>query len=392
LEVNAPVKVLACGRRWGKSEVAAVEIVRALRESVPKQILLVAPSLEQCLPIFERVYQFACEPDNLLQPVIRHSPYPYMRVGESRLVARSVARGGLYLRGKQAHLIIVDEAAYVPEAVVKEVLMPMLADTCGRLVLVSTPRGKNYFYRMFLQGQENDPAVWSLQSPTSDNPWLPDDFVQMQREWMTTRQYEVEYGAAFLDPGGQVFQTEWIDKAVLLDKELDGEVAAGVDWARYRDYTAVVILQGTRSSAKMLAARRWQNMAWGEQIQQVTEYIQNHHGNRVLCDRTGVGDPLFESLSDHLSLPAEGIVFTSEIKRRLIEQLALGFEKGRLQLLPERTLLQELYHFEASTLGERVKFEAASGYADDLVIALALAYEGLSPARHSVVRTSGKIR
>lgn len=392
LEADAPVKVLACGRRWGKSEVAAVEIVRALSKNVSTQILLIAPSLEQCLPIFERVCELLMEQEEMPTPVLRRTPFPHLRVGASRVMARSVARGGLYLRGKKAHLIVVDEAAYVPEQVVYEVLMPMLADTGGKLILVSTPRGKNYFYRLFLQGQEQNSSVWSIQSPSWQNSMLDRTFIEMQRDFMTARQFEVEYGAAFLDPAGQVFQTEWVDRAVLLNEEVEGEVAAGVDWARYRDYTAVVILRGTRAGAQMVASRRWHNMAWGEQVTEVAEYLQSHQVRHVLCDRTGVGDPLHESLSEQVNAHVEGMVFTAAAKRRLIEQLAFGLEKSRLQLQPERALLQELYHFEAVPAGERVKLEAGSGYADDLVIALALAYEALPGSDNLFVRTSGKIR
>lgn len=392
LQADAPVKVLACGRRWGKSEVAAMEILRALSKDVPQQILLIAPSLEQCLPIFERVCELLQELEVVPAFFIRSTPFPQLRVGASRVIARSVARGGLYLRGKQAHLIVVDEAAYVPEQVIYEVLMPMLADTGGKLILVSTPRGKNYFYRLFLQGQEPNSSVWSMQRSSWQNSLLDRGFIEMQRGLMTARQFEVEYGAAFLDPAGQVFQTEWVDQAILLHEEVEGEVVAGIDWARYRDYTAVVILQGTRTAAKMVASRRWQNKAWGEQVAEVAEYLQSHQVGRVLCDRTGVGDPLHESLGEQVNARVEGLVFTAAVKRRLIEQLALALERGRLQLLPERALLQELYHFEATPAGERVKLEAGSGYADDLVMALALAYELLSGLDSLFVRTSGKIR
>ena len=49
----------------------------------------------------------------------------------------------------------MDEAAYVRDSVIQEVISPMLADRNGQLVMISTPFGKNHFYRAFLRGAES---------------------------------------------------------------------------------------------------------------------------------------------------------------------------------------------------------------------------------------------
>jgi phage terminase large subunit-like protein len=274
LSSRAPVRVLACGRRWGKTEVIAAEIALTLLAGTARQVLLVAPSQEQAMLGFERTLEFLHRAG--ARPTVRRTPAPTLVLGDSRLWARSVARGGMFLRGRKAHLIIVDEAAYVPEAVVAEVLTPMLADTGGRLALISTPRGKNYFYRYYLQGQEDGIRVWSMRSPSWHNPLLSPTILQMQASMMTQRQYQIEYGAAFLDAAGQVFRTEWVDRALLLRLPAEGLTVAGVDWARYRDYTALAVLQGTRDGAKLLAVRRWQGLSWAEQAEAVAAHLRLH--------------------------------------------------------------------------------------------------------------------
>jgi len=390
LEARAPIRVLACGRRWGKTEAAAVEIARLLLEPAPRMALLVAPSLEQALIPFERVAGLLRQAGQ--SPTIRRTPAPVLILGQSRLWARSAVRGGLYLRGRKAHLIVVDEAAYVPEPVVTEVLMPMLSDTGGRLALVSTPRGKNYFYRLFLEGQQGGERVWSLRSPSWQNPLLSPRMLLMQAQMMSERQFQVEYGAAFLDDAGQVFRTEWVDRALLTRLEPEGLIVAGVDWARYQDWTAVAILQGSQEAARMLAIRRWQGLAWAEQVDTLARLLTAHGVQKVLCDRTGVGDPLVESLQNALSIPVEGLTFTRAVKQSLVEALALMLEQGRLQLLPDMALLQELYHFEVSATPAGVRFSAAHQSHDDMVIALALAARALPPAPVGQVLTSGRER
>lgn len=383
------MRVLACGRRWGKTEVIAAEIALTLLAGTARQVLLVAPSQEQAMLGFERTLEFLHRAG--ARPTVRRTPAPTLVLGDSRLWARSVARGGMFLRGRKAHLIIVDEAAYVPEAVVAEVLTPMLADTGGRLALISTPRGKNYFYRYYLQGQEDGIRVWSMRSPSWHNPLLSPTILQMQASMMTQRQYQIEYGAAFLDAEGQVFRTEWVDRALLLRLPAEGLTVAGVDWARYRDYTALAVLQGTRDSAKLLAVRRWQGLSWAEQAEAVAAHLRLHAPARILCDRTGVGDPLLETLQREFP-QAEGIAFTQALKQSLIENLALMLEQARLQLMPDPELLRELYHFEATPTARGIRLEGATGVHDDLVIALALAAWALPTAPVGAIRTSGAPR
>lgn len=171
---------------------------------------------------------------------------------------------------------------------------------------------------------------------------------------------------------------------------MSGETVAGVAWGRYRDWTAVVVLQGTRALAQMLGARRWQGLAWSEQVRSVAHYLQALGVQRVLCDRTGVGDPLVEALQNASIPTAEGVTFTSAFEQNLVETLALMLEQGQLALTPDPTLLQELYHFEAHPTPTGVRLESVSGTHDDMVMALALAVWALPPVPNSVaIRTSG---
>jgi hypothetical protein len=151
------------------------------------------------------------------------------------------------------------------------------------------------------------------------------------------------------------------------------------------------VVQGAHDGAKLLAVHRWQGLSWAEQVGAVAAQLRQHAPMRILCDRTGVGDPLLETLQ-HEFPHAEGVAFTQALKQSLIENLALMLEQGRLQLLPHPDLLRELYHFEATPTPSGVRLEGASGVHDDLVIALALAAWALPATPIGTIRTSGAAR
>jgi hypothetical protein len=90
LSSRAPVRVLACGRRWGKTEVIAAEIALTMLAGTARQVLLVAPSQEQAMLGFERALEFLHRAG--ARPTVRRTPAPTLALGEARLWARSAAR------------------------------------------------------------------------------------------------------------------------------------------------------------------------------------------------------------------------------------------------------------------------------------------------------------
>ena len=189
-------RVLACGRRWGKTDACAVALLAHLESRPVSRQLLLAPTLVQANLLFDRVVELA---DALgLEPKVKRTPHPAMTLGDRRLFARSghVPRS---LRGLGADHIVVDEAAFVQESLITDIALPMLATSHGRLTLLSTPMGKNHFWRFYRRGLEGEPDFWSAQAPSSDSPLVSTEFLALQRELLSERAFRVEYEAAFLD-------------------------------------------------------------------------------------------------------------------------------------------------------------------------------------------------
>lgn len=381
LEADAKFKVLACGRRWGKTDACAASILLDLLRGKPANCLIVAPTLDQAKLLFDRVREMilqAAEKGLLNQEEIkvRTSPYPSLTYGPHRIRARSghLSRA---LRGNEATHIVIDEAAYVPEEVITEVVMPMLATTDGSLTLISTPCGRNHFYRFFDMGLRGENGFWSRTAPTSESPFVRPEFLEVQRELISERAYLTEYEAQFMDSAGRVFRTEDIERCLVPRLPRDPEPAfyIGVDWARYSDFTAVAVLCGNRQDAMLVETDRFNRMNWASQIERVAKLVLKYPVVNIVCDATGIGDFATEALRQRLpSFGVEEYVFNAATKPTLVNGLVWIIEHGSLKIPPNPNLQRELEHFESSTTASgHTRFESQAGYHDDMVIALALA-------------------
>nr|MDQ2686639.1 terminase family protein [Armatimonadota bacterium] len=230
---TAQVRIAACGRRWGKTACLGVDAATLALDELAHgracRQLIVAPSEGQARLLGEEIrqrIQSALDAqteatDGVKMTVRRKSgltltltrPSGGAAPFEAWAMCRTAGIDGAGLRGLWAHRIIVDEAARVPDAVLSDVLLPMLADVGGEYVLASSPFGRrNGFYRLWTRGMFRDPSpdvvavtYESFQCPTRDNPNLDGSFLDAQREEMGEAAFAEEFEAEFSEDGGSVF-------------------------------------------------------------------------------------------------------------------------------------------------------------------------------------------
>ena len=102
----------------------------------------------------------------------------------------------------------------------------------------------------------------------------------------------------------------------------------------------------------------------------------------IYAEMNSIGGPNVEALQAE-GLPVHGFTTTNESKARIVQQLALAFERGEIRIPDDEVLIAELEAFEATRLPSgKWHYGAPSGMHDDTVIALALAYEAAT-MRHA---------
>lgn len=163
-------------------------------------------------------------------------------------------------RSRKYALAIIDEAAMalnLEEAWVAAI-RPTLADLQGKAWFLSTPKGDNYFKKLFDRAQ-NDSTWARWQMPTSTNPYIRTDEIAEMEKDMPRIVFEQEILAQFVDMTGALMKREWIRHG----GSVSGDIVIGVDLAisskTYADYTCCAVMSRNSSGMiSLLGAKRIQ--------------------------------------------------------------------------------------------------------------------------------------
>jgi phage terminase large subunit len=264
MERNERFRIVACGRRWGKSEMTAHLALEHALEHTQATVWWVAPTYEQSNSYgFDKIKPLLSS-DITVEPPRLSKPREISLVTGSELSFRSAEREDS-LRGGGVDFLVLDEAGAIPDRAWVEELRPTLSDTEGDMLAIGTPKRRNWFYKWFQRGSsEKYPDVVSFQAPTETNPHIHDAEVESAREDMPDRDFKREYRAKFLDESGGVFTD--LEARVLADYDpayVSGEepYSTGVDFARTDDYTVIVTLD---ASGRLVHFDRVRGAGWPE--------------------------------------------------------------------------------------------------------------------------------
>lgn len=200
-------------RQVGKSTTTSARVLHQSLISGSLSIL-VAPSLRQSSELFRKFRTFA-KAVGILK-VVKDTALTMEFSNGSRVIALPGSEDTV--RGfSSVNLLIVDEAAYVPDGIYRGV-RPMLAVSQGQMICLTTPAGKRGFFHDAWQ----DDAVVARRFLVTwkDCPRIPVSFIEAERRALGPF-FEQEYEGVFLDLLSSVFPGELIDRAFADDIDLD---------------------------------------------------------------------------------------------------------------------------------------------------------------------------
>jgi len=268
----------------------------------------------------------------------------------------------------------------------------------GDAWFLSTPKGLDYFHRLFALGQDPTQREWkSWQMPSSESPYISDSEIEAARHELPERIFSQEFLAQFLQiEGAGVFRgVSAVARLEPQRPERGHQYVFGVDWGRSNDFTAISVIDAT--VGEQVAMDRFTQIDFDFQTERLHEWASVYKPVQIIAEANSLGGPLTERLQTGYArlldkprpaLPIYSWTNTNASKAAVIQRLALGIERGELTLLNDAVQTAELQAFESSVLPSgMIRYGAPSGVHDDTVIALALAWSGVvldpAPARSS---------
>lgn len=221
--------LLCTGRQVGKTTIFAIKIAEYLMEHPRSRIIVVSLTEDQAkliivmtLDYLEKHYksEIAKGKDKPVQGKITLK-------NKSYVLSRPVGQTGDSIRGFTGDVLVIDEAARMPELAFTAA-RPVLLTTAGKIWMSSTPHGKQGFFWESFQNKNNRFRVFHINSEEvmekreiSGN-WTEHKraeslkFLEEEKASMSQLQYGQEYLGLFLEELQQYFPDDVIAKSCVL--------------------------------------------------------------------------------------------------------------------------------------------------------------------------------
>ncbi len=227
---KARFKVVAAGRRTGKSRLAAYLLIFYGLQVKQGHVFYVAPTQGQARDIMWQ---------NLLEvghPVIKSSHINNLQITliNGATISLKGADRPETMRGVSLKYLVMDEYADMKPEVWEQILRPALADQKGGALFIGTPMGRNHFYDLYTYanlGEDKTYHGWHFTS--YDNPMLDPEEIDVAKKSMSSYAFRQEFMASFEAMGSDIFKEDWI-KVSGNEPEI-GNYYIAIDMAGFED-------------------------------------------------------------------------------------------------------------------------------------------------------------
>lgn len=222
-------KVIAAGRRCGKSRLCAITLlIEGLRCPSGSAVLYVAPTMGQARQI---IWDLLLE---LGREVIQGSHVNNLEItliNGAKIYIRGSDRPDT-LRGVSLTFAVLDEVADIKPETWEQVIRASLSDKRGRALFLGTPKGRNWFFDLYNLGQDDNDEWKSWHFTTKDNPLIDALEIESAKKTLSSFAFKQEYMASFDNAGSDVFKEEWIKYGEIPDQ---GSYFIAVDLAGFEE-------------------------------------------------------------------------------------------------------------------------------------------------------------
>ena len=303
---NHRFKVVAAGRRTGKSRLAAWMLIVEALQADRGHVWYIAPTQGQARDIMWQTLL------DLAHPVIESSHINNMQIKlvNGAMISLKGADRPETMRGVSLKFVVLDEYGDMRPTVFEQILRPALADLKGKALFIGTPMGRNHFWELYTYGNDNkDEDYKSWHFTSFDNPLLDPKEIETAKKSMSSFAFRTEFLASFEAASGGIFKEEWIK--VDDDEPVHGRYYIAVDLAGFENVAAATTAKKKRLDQSAIAVVKvcvdgtwWvANIEYGrwdikETAQRIFDAVRDYEPLCVGIERGALKNAVLPYLSD----------------------------------------------------------------------------------------------
>jgi hypothetical protein len=368
---------LVTSRQFGKSKLIQVQALKWALSKPKQHIFIVSPTDSQVGKIFDEMIDPLIN-SGIVKSKSESSGEMYIKFTNNSIIEFKSARSEDNLRGNTLDYLILDEAAFVKEATFRKILLPMLITRPNsKVLLASTPCGKNWLYTEF--NRKSD-IHKSFRFTYRDNPLVDMELIETYKQSMTSLQFSQEFEAEFLDSSvlfTNVRECEISEREVTPSTKFYG----GVDLAMKVDYSVFSVMN---EHGELVFQDRFTGLEIDGLIERLTDTFRKYNFEKVVVETNSFGMVVLQMLREKWGSEfLMGFNTTNKSKSDIISNLIKVFSLKQIKFVTNPNLIEELLDFgyTINNIGG-VSYAAISGH-DDAVMSLALALHCFN-RRHAI--------
>lgn len=395
-------------RQSGKSTAVVAFILHYLLFNSDKNIAILANKAELARELLDRVKKaYENLPLWLQQGILVWNKGSIEVENGSKIIATSTT--GSAARGQSFSMVFLDEFAFVPHGLAdeffKSVYPTISSGTETKMIIVSTPKGMNHFYKMWVEAEEERSNFIPLAVNWWETPGRNEDWKLQQIANTSEESFDQEFACNFLGTSNTlinantlrnlafvrpIFQKQGFDQYEEIKP--GHEYVITVDTARgvEGDYSAFVVIDVTQIPYRVVAKYKDNKISPMMYPELIYNVANNFNQAFILVEINDIGEQvasvLYRDLEyENLFITAMrgragqrvgggfgknaqlGVRTTKQVKRIGCSTLKDLVEDQKI-IIEDFDVIEELSNF----ISKKESYEADEGHHDDLAMCLVL--------------------
>jgi len=382
-------QIFVGGRRVGKSFVVSMKALHYAWTHPNKTALIVSASKEQAQETFRYILNVINHSSILKSTLVRKTQTEIEFDNGSRIKVVPAGESGKSVRGYTADMVIIDEAAYVPDSVfdaIEPTIATQIKKGSGYFILLGSPaEPKGAFYDAW-----NSDTFSKHHATTYDNPYVDEKWIEEFKKKKSNDVFKREILGEFASTDETFFNIDAVRNVAIggkhIEPDADYDYYFGIDFAMSGNDETVIAVVGINRNLdspkiEMVNYFRYKNKTPSWIVWKVKEHIIKWKPKRIYVDSTGLGYPIYQLMKERLGeygYLVHGINFSSKERDEMFYFLRELIEDEQIVLLNDNEFIEQFLSYTVKVRADgQIRIAKKKRAKDDITDALALAVWGV---------------